>query len=137
MQRIMPFITAYITFAITLIVIAVQITKSNINSLKKTILLSIPYFVNYTLLLYCYRMITWTIESNKIHQYPYKYPFCIFVLICCIITFLIMGIYYIINQKKQYGIEQSLLLFIYIHVIAIILIILLRVPMFLGLTGIY
>ena len=137
MEKIAQFGTMYIAIAVSFVIIVKEIIESNKDECKKTIVLSISYFMNYTLLLYCYRFVSWTIEFEKFHRYPYKNPFCIFVFVCCIIVFVILGIYYIKYQKNIYGIKQTLLLFIAIHILAILLLILLRVPMFLGLTGIY
>lgn len=127
----------YITLAIFFIILVKEMIQSNKDKWIKFILLSVSNFINYLFLLYCYRFVTWTIEFEKFQRYPYKNPFCIFVFICCIIIFIIFGTYYIKHHKNTYGIKETVLLFISTHILAILYLILLRVPLFLGLTGIY
>ena len=137
MEKIMAFGIMYITLTVSFIILVKEIIQSNRDKWIKIILLSISNFMNYVLLLYCYSFVSWTIKLEKFHQYPYKYPFCIFVFICCIIVFAILGTYYIKHHKNIYGIKETVLLFIVTHILAILLLILLRVPLFLGLTGVY
>lgn len=133
MEKISSFGTMYITLALLFIISVKAIIQSNKNKWTKMILLAIANFMNYVLLLYCYSFVSWTIELGKFHRYPYRNPFCIFVFICCIIVFVIIGTYYIKYDKNIYGIKETILLFIATHILAILLLILLRVPLFLGL----
>ncbi len=135
MEKILSFGTIYISLAIVFIILVKEkIIESNKKEWIKIIHLSIANFMNYVLLLYCNRFVSWTVELGKFHQYPYKNPFCIFVFICCIIVFVVLGAYYIKYYKYIYDIEEILLLLIATHILAILLLIILRVPYFLGLT---
>lgn len=134
MKNIMAFGTYYMIFAVSFVTLVKAIIESNKEEWIKTILVSIANFINYVLLLYCYRFVSWTIELGRFHRYPYKNPFCIGVFICCIIVFTIIGIYYIKHHKNIYAIEKTILLFIATHILAILLLIILKVPMFLGLV---
>ena len=132
MEKIIYYGWIYIILAVSLILLVKEIVQSNKNRDVKVFLLSLLNFINYCILLYCYRFVTWVIKLNKFHNYPYHYPFCIFVFICCIIVFIISGAYCIKYQKNIYSVKENVLFLIITHIVAIILLILLRVPYFLG-----
>ena len=91
----------------------------------KIIDLAISHSIIYCLLQYAYGFIQWTIRLNKFQRYPYKNPFCILVIIYCIISFIILGTYYIKETKNEYGILKTVLFLLAIHILAILLVMLL------------
>ena len=133
MEKLITYGIIYITVAISFITLMTDIIQSNKDKWIKITLLSLLNFMNYCLFLYCYSFISWVVEFNKFHKYPYRYPFYIFVFICCIIVFIISGTYCIKYQKNIYGIDQSVLFLFITHILAILILIFLRVPYFLGL----
>ena len=122
-----------ITFSIIVITILGLIIKASkaviydayMGKWFKIIDLSVSHFLIYCLLQYAYGFIKWTIRLEKYNQYPYKNPFCILVIIYCIISFIILGIYYIKHIKDEYGIAKTILFLFAIHIIAILLVMLL------------
>lgn len=99
MEKLISFGWIYITLAVLFILLVKEIIQSNKDTKIKVILLSLLNFINYCLLIYCYSFVSWVAKSDKVHNYPYHYPFCIFVYICCIIVFVISGTYCIQYQK--------------------------------------
>ena len=99
-----------------------SVIKADLNEWCKIIIWAISNFMIYCLLQYSYGFIRWTIRFNKFHRYPYKNPFCMLVIIYCIISFIILGRVYIKYQKYEYGIAGTVLLFIVIHILAILLV---------------
>lgn len=128
MEKLISFGWIYITLAVSFVLLVKEIIQSNKDTKIKVILLSLLNFINYCLLIYCYSFVSWVAKSDKVHNYPYHYPFCIFVYICCIIVFVISGTYCIQYQKN---IEAIFIVFI-THIVAILLLIFLRIPFFLG-----
>ena len=133
MEKLISYGWIYITLAVTFILLFKEIIQSNKNTHIKIILLSLLNFINYCFLLYCYSFVSWVVKLDKFHKYPYRYPFCIFVLICCIIIFIISGTYCIKYQKEIYTVKDSVLFLLITHIVAILLLILLKIPFFLGL----
>lgn len=122
MEKIISF--SYITIEILFLIImgSISVIKSNLDEKYKTIIWAILNFIIYCLIQYSYDFIQWTIRLNIYHRYPYKNPFCILVIIYCIISLIILGIYYIKYQKNEYDIRIAVLLLLIIHVSAILLV---------------
>lgn len=123
MGKILSF--SYIIISILLLIIMCSITviKSNLRERYKIILWAILNYVIYCLLQYSYGFIQWTIRLNKFDRYPYKNPFCMLVIFYCIISFIILGTYYIIYKKNEYGIGKTVLYLVLIHILAILFVI--------------
>ena len=132
MEKIILYGWIYIISAISFILSVKEIVQSNKNTDVKVLLLSLLNFINYCLLLYCYSFVSWVAELDKFRNYPYRYPFCIFVFICCIIVFIISGVYCIKYQETIYSVKEVVFFLLITHIVAILLLILLRVPYFLG-----
>ncbi len=133
MEKLISYGWVYITLAVAFILLVKEIIQSNKDTKIKVILVSLLNFINYCLLLYCYSFVSWVVKFDEFYKYPYHYPFCIFVFICCIIVFIISGTYCIKYQKNIYG-ENAAIIFLFItHIVAILLLIFLRIPYFLGL----
>lgn len=118
-----------LTFSMITIVILYQIirkSKSVIESeLKewiKIVILAVSNFMIYCLLQYSVGFITWTIRFHKFQRYPYKNPFCMLVILYCVVSFIILGGCYIKHEKEEYGIGSTLLFLEIIHILAIILV---------------
>lgn len=133
MEKLISYGWIYMTLAVSFILLVKKIIQSNKDTNIKVILLSLLNFINYCLLLYCCSFVSWVAKLDKIHNYPYRYPFCIFVFICCIIVFAISGIYCIKYQKNIYSVKEAILFLFGPHIVAILLLIFLRIPFFLGL----
>ncbi len=130
MRKLISFGWIYITFAISFILIFKDIIQSNKDKKIKVILLSLLNFINYFLLLYCCNFVSWVVKLNKVYNYPYRYPFCIFVLFGCVIVFVISGICCIKYQKDIYSVQEAVLFLFISHIVAILILIFLRVPSF-------
>lgn len=133
MEKLISYGCIYITLAVLFILLVKEIIQSNKDTDVKVVLLALLNFMNYCLLLYCYSFVSWVVKFDKFHKYPYHYPFCIFVFICCIIVFVISGTYCIKYQKNIYSINKTVLFWLITHIVAILLLIFLRIPFFLGL----
>lgn len=132
MEKLISYGWIYITLAVSFILLVKEIIQSNKDTHIKIILLSLLNFINYCFLLYCYSFVSWVVKLDKFHNYPYRYPFCIFVLICCIIIFIISGTYCIKYQKEIYIVKDAVLFLLITHIVAILLLILFKIPFFLG-----
>ena len=133
MEKLISYGWIYITLAVAFILLVKEIIQSNKDTKIKVILVSLLNFINYCLLLYCYSFVSWVVKFDKFYKYPYHYPFCIFVFICCIIVFIISGTYCIKYQKNIYSENEAILFLFITHIVAILLLIFLRIPFFLGL----
>lgn len=116
------FVFSYLTIALLALIIigGMSIIRSNLKEGYKIIPLAGLHFIIYCLLQYSYEFIQWTIRFNKFDNYPYKNPFCVLVIIYCIISFIIFGIYYIKYNKYKYSITSSILFLLVIHLLAIL-----------------
>ena len=98
------------------------IKKEGLDEKSRIIALAILHSIIYCLLQFSYGFVQWTIRFNKFHQYPHRNPFYIFVSICCIVSVIIMGIFYIKYRKEEYGTAKTVLYLIAINTLAIILV---------------
>ena len=123
MEKILAFSSITIAFLFFIIAVSESVIHSDLCDWCKIIILALLNFVIYCLLQYSYGFIQWTIRLNKFHRYPYKNPFCMLVIIYCIISFIILGRHFIKYEKNEYGIKNTVLFLFAIHIIAILLVI--------------
>lgn len=116
---------SFVTIAILYLIIKKSkwVIQSDLKEWCKIIILAISNFMIYCLIQYSHGFIKWTIRLNKFHQYPYKNPFCMLVIIYSIISFIVLGAYYIKERKNEYGIAKTLLFLLTIHIVAILFVI--------------
>ena len=123
----METVLVYSLITISILYLIIKKSKSvmqaDLKEGHKIGILAIFNFMIYCLLQYSYGFIQWTIRLNKFHRYPYKNPFCMLVIIYCIISFIILGTYYIKYRKNEYGIAKTVLFLFIIHILAILLVI--------------
>ena len=123
MENILAFSLATIAFLFFIIAVSKSVIHSDLGDWCKIIILAVLNFVIYCLLQYSYGFIQWTIRLNKFDSYPYKNPFCMLVIIYCIISFILLGIQFIKYEKNEYGIKRTVLFLFAIHILAILLVI--------------
>lgn len=123
MEKILIFSYVTIIMLLNLIIGSKFAMRAKINEYYKIIILSAVHFIIYCLIQYAFGFIHWTIRLNKFDNYPYKNPFCILVIIYCIISFIVLGVCYIKYGKNEYGIGNTSLLLFVIHVLAIFLVV--------------
>ena len=120
-------ILVYSLITITVLYLIIRVSKlvihADLGEWCKTSILAVSNFMIYCLLQYSYGFIQWTIRLNKFHRYPYKNPFCMLVIIYCIISFIILGTHFIKYEKNEYGIKKTVLFLFVIHILAILLVI--------------
>lgn len=121
MENILVFSLIVIAILYFIIEKSKLVINGELDEWCKIVILAISNFMIYCLLKYCYGFIRWTIRCDIFHRYPYYNPFCILVIIYCIISFIILGTYYIKYQKNEYGTVRTVLLFLTIHILAILL----------------
>ena len=126
METVISFSTIIIAILFFIIKGNQSVIQSDSNEWRKIITLTISNFVVYCLALYCYGFIQWTIRLDKFYRYPYRNPFNIIVIICCIIFFIVLGIWYVKYRKKEYGITMSIVILWITHILAILLIVILQ-----------
>lgn len=121
MEKILVF--SFIVIAVLYFIIdkSKLVINGDLDEWLKSVILVISHFMIYCLLKYCYDFVRWTIKWNGFYRYPYYNPFCILVMIYCIISFILLGTYYIKYQKNEYGTFRALFLFLTIHILAILL----------------
>ena len=119
MEKILIFSYVTIIMLLNLIIGSKFAMRAKINEYYKIIILSAVHFIIYCLIQYAFGFIQWTIRLDKFDNYPYKNPFCMLVIIYCIISLIVLGVCYIRYEKNEYGIENTALLLFVIHVIAI------------------
>ncbi len=119
MEKILIFSYVTIIMLLNLIIGSKFAMRAKINEYYKIIILSAVHFIIYCLIQYAFGFIQWTIRLNKFDNYPYKNPFCMLVIIYCIISLIALEVCYIKYGKNKYGIENTALLLFVIHVIAI------------------
>lgn len=122
MEKILIFSLITITLLYLIIRGSRAVIYSDLDKWCKIIDLAVLNSIIYCLLQYAYGFIQWTIRLNKFYRYPYKNPFCILVIIYCIISFTILGSHYIKYTKNEYGITKTVLLLFVIHILAILLV---------------
>lgn len=115
------FVFSYITINILvkLVIGSIFVMRAKINEYLKIIILAAVHFIIYCLIQYAYGFIEWTIRLNKFNSYPYKNPFCMLVIVYCIISFIVLETCYIKYAKNEYGAENTVLLLFVINVLAI------------------
>lgn len=123
MEKILAFSYFAIAFLSIIIVWSISVIRSDFKEKYKIIILALLHFVIYCLVQYSYGFIQWTIRLNKFDNYPYKNPFCMLVIIYCIISFIILGRFYIKYKKEEVGTSKAVWTLIGIHILAILLII--------------
>ena len=123
MEEILAFSSIVIAFLLFIIAVSESVTHSDLGDWCKIIILAVLNFVIYCLLQYSYGFIQWTIRLDKYDSYPYKNPFCMLVIIYCIISFIILGTRFIKYEKNEYGIKNTILFLFAIHIIAILLVV--------------
>lgn len=124
MEKILGYSLITIAILYEIIKRSKSVIKEDLDEWRKIVILAISNFMIYCLLQYSYGFIQWTIRFNEYHRYPYKNPFCILVIIYCIISFIILGTYYIKYRKNEYGIAKTVLFLLAIHILAILLVML-------------
>lgn len=114
---------SYLTIAaLSLIIVwSMSVIRLNLKEKYKIIPLAILHFIIYCLLKYAIEFILWTIRLDKFDSYPYRNPFFILVIIYCIISFIIMGRFYIKNKKNECGVKKIVFLLFTIHILSIFL----------------
>ena len=95
--------------------------NAKIRERYKIIILAVLHAATYCLAYHAYDFIQWAISFNKVHNYPYRYPFCFLVIVYCIVSFIILGILYMKYEKYKFGISSTLLILTVIHTLAILL----------------
>ena len=124
MENILIF--SFITIALLYLIIKTSksvIYDAHMDNWCKIIDLAVLHSIIYCLLQYAYGFIMWTIRLNKFNRYPYKNPFCMLVIVYCIISFIILGIHYIKYGKNEYDMTKTIWFLCIIHILAILLII--------------
>lgn len=99
-----------------------SVIESELKEWIKIVILAVSNFIIYCLLQYSIGFIAWTIRFHKFQQYPYKNPFCMLVILYCMISIVILGGCYIKHEKEEYGIGSTLLFLEIIHILAFILV---------------
>ena len=123
MENILVFSLITIVILYLIIKVSKSVMQTDLSEWCKIIILAVSNFMLYCLLQYSYGFIQWTIRFNKFHRYPYKNPFCILIIIYCIISFIILGVYYIKYRKNKYGIAKTVFFLFIIHILAILFVI--------------
>ena len=100
--------------------ISILVIRNDLKKRKEIGALVALNFLIYCLLQYSCGFIHWTIRWDKFDNYPYKNPFCILVIIYCIISFSILGAYYIRYGKNKYGITKTIWSWFVIHILALL-----------------
>lgn len=122
MEKIISFSIVVIAALSYIVIGSIAIIKSTAQEKGKVATLAILHSLVYCLLQYACGFIQWTIKLDKFDQYPYRNPFCMLVIIYCIITFIIIGTYYIKYGKNKYGVPTAVWLWIAIQIASLFLI---------------
>lgn len=120
MTKILYFSWVTIAMLAIIVFVSISVIQSNSKEIKKIFILAIFHFLIYCLVQYSCGFIQWTIRFNKFDSYPYKNPFCILVIIYCIISFSILGTCYIRYGKNKYGITKTIWFWFVIHILALL-----------------
>ena len=120
MAKILYFSWATIAMLAIIIIGSISVIQSNSKEIKKISILAVLHFLIYCLVQYSCGFIQWTIRLDKFDRYPYRNPFCILVIIYCIISFSILGAYYVKYGKNKYGITKTIWSWFVIHILALL-----------------
>ena len=123
MEKILSYSAVVLVMLYLIIVGSISALQSNLEEKYKVIILTVLNYVIYCLMQYSFGFIQWTIRLNKFDWYPYKNPFCMLVIIYCIISFIILGAYYIKYKKSEYGTKKAAWFLVAIHISSILLVI--------------
>lgn len=118
MKKILTFSIWTINILCLIIFGCISIIRSDKKEKTKFLSVVALHSIIYYLIKYCYTFIKWTIRTSKFDWYPYRNPFCMLVIIYCIISFIVFGIYYIKYEKNKYGISKTILFLLAIHILA-------------------
>lgn len=129
MENILIFSYMTIMFLLAIIIGSKYAMSAEIKVQYKVIILTILHSIIYWLIYQASNFIQWTIQFDKVQNYPYRYPFCFLVIIYCVLSFIIMGILLRMKHKKdEYPMSTTIIFLLIIHILSILITIKFLIP---------